>query len=60
MSNGIPTDPPTQRIIEWKPLVVKAWGDSWLKPDVSYEFSNGRKFESSDNSTSGIYVPPTP
>ena len=59
MPNGIPTDPPTQRIIDLKTLVVKAWGDQWLKPESVYEFSNGRKFESSDQSTSGIYVPPT-
>ena len=58
MSGGIPTDPPTQRIVDLKTLVVKAWGDDWLKPDVVYVFSNGRKFESSDQSTSGIYVPP--
>ena len=58
MSNGIPTDPPTQRIIDFKSLVVKAWADQWLKPETVYEFSNGRKFESSDQSTSGIYVPP--
>ena len=58
MSNGIPTDPPTMRVIDWKSLVVKAWGDKWLKPETAYEWSNGRKFESSDQSTSGIYVPP--
>lgn len=23
----------------------KAWGVDWNKPEVSYEFSNGRKFE---------------
>lgn len=59
MPNGIPTDPPTQRITDLKTIVVKAWGDQWLKPETAYEWSNGRKFESSDQSTSGIYVPPT-
>ena len=58
MPNGINTDPPTQRVIDFKSLVVKAFGDQWLKPETAYEFSNGRKFESSDQSTSGIYVPP--
>ena len=58
MPNAINTDPPTQRVIDFKSLVVKAFGDQWLNPETAYEFSNGRKFESSDQSTSGIYVPP--
>jgi hypothetical protein len=25
--------------------IKKIWGPNWNKPEVSYEFSNGRKFE---------------
>jgi hypothetical protein len=25
--------------------IKKLWGPNWNKPEVSYEFSNGRKFE---------------
>lgn len=35
--------------------VKQAWGPEYVKPDVAYEFSNGRKFLSSDKSSSGIY-----
>jgi len=35
--------------------VRKAWGSEYDKSDVVYEFSNGRKFESSDRGTTGIY-----
>lgn len=55
MPGGIPTDPPIVRVVDWKAAVVKAWGDEWLKPEIVYTFSNGRKFESSDASDSGIY-----
>ena len=32
----------------WADLVRKAWGKEYTKPDVVYEFSGGRKFESTD------------
>lgn len=35
-------------------LVVEVDKDHY-KPDIVYEFSNGRKFESTDRATSGIY-----
>lgn len=38
--------------------VRKAWGPEYDKSDVVYEFSNGRKFESSDRGTTGIYRAP--
>lgn len=30
---------------DWNAEVRKAWGPEYNKPEVSYEFSNGRKFE---------------
>ena len=39
--------PPTSRTFDLAALVRKAWGDEWLKKEVVYEFSNGRKFEDS-------------
>lgn len=35
----------TFRVIDWNAEVRKAWGPEWNKPEVEYEFSNGRKFE---------------
>jgi hypothetical protein len=32
-------------VIDWNALVKEQWGPEWNKPEVSYEFSNGRKFE---------------
>lgn len=37
--------PPTSRVIDMNAEVRKIWGTEWNKPEVSYEFSNGRKFE---------------
>lgn len=48
------TKPPTTREINWKGLVAKVDPDL-NKPEIAYEFSNGRKFESSDRSDTGIY-----
>jgi hypothetical protein len=39
----------------YKSLVIKEWGKTWGQQETAYEFSNGRKFESTDNSDSGIY-----
>lgn len=36
-------------------LVRKAEGDDANKPDVAYQFSNNRKFDSTDKTDSGIY-----
>lgn len=44
---GVPKNPPFTRTVSFGALVRKAWGDDWLKKDVSYEFSNGRKFADS-------------
>lgn len=54
MANGIPTDPPATSTRDWGAMVRKIWGDEWLKREVVYTFSNGRKFEDS-GPNSGIY-----
>ncbi len=45
----------TTRTITLRELVQKAWGKEWTKPETVYQFSNGRKFESTDDTDSGIY-----
>lgn len=50
----------TTRILNWRDLVLKAWGDDYYKPDTAYRFSsgklnNGREFQSTDNSDHGVY-----
>ena len=47
--------PVTTREIDYAAEVKKQWGKEWNKPEVVYEFSNGRKFESTDRTASGIY-----
>ena len=34
----------TFREIDLSAEARKAWGDKWNAPEISYEFSNGRKF----------------
>lgn len=43
------------RTLSWEEIVRKSWGKEWNKPEVVYEFSSGRKYESTDNTDSGIY-----
>jgi hypothetical protein len=46
----------TQR--SWNDLAVRAWGGEWNAPDHnSYQFSNGRGFDSTDTGSTGIYNP---
>ena len=45
----------TTTIKSWEQQVVKAWGPEYRKPDIAYEFSNGRKFDSTDQYSTGIY-----
>ena len=46
----------TSRTTSWMDLCVRAWGSEWAAPDHGiYEFSNGRKFDSTDSYSSGIY-----
>lgn len=40
----------------WSARVIQAWGTEWSAPDHGvYEFSQGRKFDSTDKTNSGIY-----
>lgn len=50
--------PVTTRTVNYKDLVVKAAGKDWKKPETVYQFSNGRKFESTDANETGIYRAP--
>ena len=45
---GVPPLPPYTRTVDYGSLVRKAWGDNWMKKDVAYEMSNGRKFAASE------------
>ena len=51
------TNPPkvVTKPIDYAALVRKVEGDEFKKPEPSYEFSNGRKFEDS-GSNGGIYT----
>lgn len=44
MSTTPPNDP-VFRTIDLTAEVKKIYGPAWNKPETSYEFSNGRKFE---------------
>jgi hypothetical protein len=50
----------TTSIINWRDLVLKAWGPDYDVPETAYRFSNsklstGREFKSTDNSNHGVY-----
>lgn len=49
------TAPTPTSQLDWRSLCQRAEGKDWTKPDVAYEFSNGRTFDSTDRSDSGIY-----
>ena len=44
MAAGDPT-PPVFKQVSLSAEIKKIWGPEWNKPEVSYEFSSGRKFE---------------
>jgi len=48
-------DAPDFRDYSWLDLVLEADPDHYEPEEGVYEFSNGRKFESTDKSDSGIY-----
>jgi hypothetical protein len=53
--------PVTARQINMLDLVIRAWGSEYYAPDHGvYEFSNGRKFDSTDASQGGPYSPTHP
>ena len=46
----------TVRTTSWLDLAMRAWGAEWSAPDHRvYQFSNGREFDSTDQSNKGIY-----
>lgn len=50
--------PVTTRTFSLLEMVARAWGSEFRAPDHGiYEFSNGRKFDSTNMGTTGIYRP---
>lgn len=49
---GVP--PSNFKVIDLSAEAKKAWGPEWNKPETSYEFSSGRKFEERTEDA-GIY-----
>ena len=47
---------PTATVIDLNAEIRKLWGPEWNKPEKSYEFSNGRKFELRTEDAA-IYLP---
>lgn len=46
----------TVRTTSWLDLCMRAWGAEWSAPDHKvYQFSNGREFDSTDQSNMGLY-----
>lgn len=44
------------RDLNWQQLVQRAWGAEYVAPDKgAYEFSNGRKWDSTDRGLTGLY-----
>lgn len=51
--------PVTSREFSLLEMVERAWGAEFAAPDHGvYEFSNGRRFDSTDLGTTGIYRRP--
>ena len=51
--------PVTSRQFSWKEMVIRQWGSEYAAPDHGvYQFSNGRRFDSTDLGQTGIYRPP--
>ena len=48
------------RTLSWQDLVVREWGAEWGRPDIAYEFSNGRQANCTDQYGQGIYNPTSP
>ena len=49
------SDEPTFTERTWLSIVVEADPDHYLTDEVVYEFSNDRKFESTDDQDTGVY-----
>ena len=58
MSNEVTTS-----ILNWRDMVLKAWGDEYNVPETAYKFAEAkgqvpREFKSTDNSNHGLYERP--
>jgi len=57
--NTVPPDlglPVTWRSFSFKDMAIRAWGSEYSAPDHGvYEWSNGRRFDSTDRGYTGIY-----
>lgn len=62
--NTVPPElglPVTFRSFSFKDMAIRAWGSEYSAPDHGvYEFSNGRRFDSTDRGQTGIYRTPRP
>ena len=48
--------PPTIHKYSWLDLCIREWGSEFRSPDHgAYQFSGGRKFDSTDMGDTGIY-----
>jgi hypothetical protein len=57
MANKAPeaNEKPSFRTTSLSAAIKKSWGTEWSRPDIAYEMSNGRKFDSTDRRESGVY-----
>jgi len=59
--NTVPPElglPVTWRSFSFKDMAIRAWGSEYSAPDHGvYEWSNGRRFDSTDRGYTGIYHP---
>ena len=47
------------RKINLSAQIKNVWGTDYSRPDIGYVFSNGRQFDNTDRSESGIYKNPS-
>lgn len=63
MASTVPPElglPVTSRSFSFKDMAIRAWGSEFNAPDHGvYEWSNGRRFDSTDMGQTGIYKRPT-
>ena len=55
MTDGVNQEKPTFLVRSWKAIVLRKWGAEFSRSDTAYEFSNGKRYESSDRGDSGVY-----
>ena len=55
MSATTPSPKVSTRTFSWLDQCARVWGKEWNKPDRGYQFSNGRTFENTDRTRSGVY-----